>query len=114
MDSAPKYAPVLPNRKSPHATTASFQIDLHYAKLGVIARWDWDRYLRLASFLNYTPHELASLVCLPHVKLKPIERNNRFPGPVALLLTMLEAQALKNFSADIIANPLPNDPPQGP
>jgi hypothetical protein len=108
-----KYRPVLPNRKSPHQTPASLRVDLHYAHLGVIARWDWDRFLRLAAFLNYTPQELASVICLQHGKLARAEQTNRFPGPAALLLTLLEAQAMKDFSADIIKAPFPHDSPQG-
>lgn len=102
-----KFRPVLPNRKSQHRTPASLRLDLHYSHLGVVARWDWDRYLRLAKFLNYTPHELGSLVCLPHAHVDIAERKNSFPGPAALLLTLLEAKALAGLGSDVIANPFP-------
>ena len=102
-----KFAPILPNRHSPHQTPASLRVDLRYAELGIVARWDWDRYLRLAAFLNYTPYELASVICIPHGRLWRCQRRNRFPGPAALLLTLLEAQAMKDYSEDIIANPFP-------
>jgi hypothetical protein len=108
-----KLRALLVNRESPRATPASLRIDLHYARLGVVTRWDWDRYLRLASFLDYTPAELASVICLEHRNLALCERRNRFPGTAALLLTMLEARALKSYSTDIIENPFPNDPPKG-
>ena len=107
MDKTLPYPPHLPNRQSPLQTPASLRIDLHYAHLGVKVRWDWDRFLRLAAFLNYTPAELASVICLPHGRLWYCERYNSFPGPAALLLTLLEAKALKGFTSDIIPNPLP-------
>jgi len=110
------FPPILPNRRSPAATPASLLIDLRYAKLGIIARWSWDRYIRLAAFLNYTPAELASVVALPHRKLKAIEAGTmRFPGSTALVLTLLEAQAMRNYSTDIIPQPFPtNDSPKSP
>jgi hypothetical protein len=112
-----KYPPVLHNKQSPHQTPGSFSIDLHYAKLGICARWDWDRYTRLATFLNLTPWELASLICLSHSACDTAQKRNKFRGPECMVLTLLEAQVLKNFSADIIPKPfptsLPHDPPQG-
>lgn len=95
------------NRGSRFRTTGSMRIDLHYAKLGILMRWDWNRYTRLCEFLNLTVHEMASLILLPHTHLESIERNNTFPGPAALLLTLLEANALKNYTNDVIAEPLP-------
>lgn len=109
-----KYPPYLPNRYSKHQTPASLLIDLHYARLGVRARWDWERYCRISTFLDYTPYELASLIHLTHAHVPAIEQNNKFPGPAALLLTLLEAQAMKDYSTDTIPNPFPHDFAQGP
>lgn len=95
------------NRGSPRRTFGSIRFDLHYAKLGIIARWDWDRYTRLAKFLDLTVHELASLICLRHRHLDLAQRDNVFPGPAALLLTLVEAQAMSAYTKDVIAEPLP-------
>lgn len=88
------------------ATPASHLIDGHYADLGVVRRWTWDRYQRLAAFLNLTEAELASLICMPHGHLPGAKGLNVFPGPAALLLTLIEAQAMKGYSADIIPDPI--------
>lgn len=101
-------APALvPNKGSRLQTPASLNIDVHYAQLNVIRRWNWERFHRLAAFLNLTHGELASLICLPHRHLKGIRARNVFPGPAALLLTLLEAQVLASYSNDIIPNPFP-------
>lgn len=95
------------NRGSPARTVGSMRFDFHYAKLGIIARWDWDRYSRLAAFLNLTAHELASLICLRHRHVEIAQRDNAFSGPASLLLTLLEAQAMSAYTKDVIAEPLP-------
>lgn len=97
----------VPNQGSKLQTPASLNIDLHYAHLDVIRRWNWERYHRLAAFLQLTYGELASLICLPHSQLKGIRERNVFPGPPALLLTLLEAQVLSAYSSDVIAQPFP-------
>jgi hypothetical protein len=104
----------VPNRGSKHQTPASLNIDLHYAKLGVVRRWNWERFHRLAAFLNMTYGELASTICLHHSLLEGVRARNVFPGPAALLLTLLEAQYLADYSNDIIANPFyaPSQDPQ--
>jgi hypothetical protein len=100
-------AGLLQNKGSPLQTPASLLTDVHYAKLNIVRRWNWDRFNRLAAFLQLTHGELASLICLPHSQLPGIRKRNVFPGPVALLLTLLEAQVLAQFSNDIIAQPFP-------
>lgn len=111
---ASRIPPLTPNRLSKHQTPASLRIDIHYARLSIVQRWNWERFHRLASFLNVTYGELASLIALPHSHLDGIRERNFFPGPAALLLTILEASILKNYSDDIIAQPFPTDyaPPQ--
>ncbi|MCW5549984.1 MAG: hypothetical protein KIT44_13555 [Opitutaceae bacterium] len=101
------YPPILPNRKSTDQTDATRQIDLHYAQLGIIARWDWERYTRLALFLNLTVYELASYILMPHSAVRRGQRDNRFPGPACLLLTLLEARATEAYGGDVIKNPMP-------
>lgn len=107
------YRPVLQNKSSPYKTAATLRIDLHYAKLGIIARWDWRRYARLAQFLNLTIYELGSTICLPHATVENAKNRNKFDGPVCLLLTLLEAQAMMTYTNDVIRNPFPHDPSQG-
>lgn len=99
------HLPIVANPVSKHKTAASLRIELHYAKLGIIARWDWERYQRLAAFLNVTVHELASVLCMPHKAVEVARQSNRFPGPVCLLLTLLEAQSMEKYTDDIIKDP---------
>lgn len=106
----PNRRPIFaPNKGSKLQTAASLNIDIHYAQIDVIRRWNWERYHRLAAFLNLTHGELASFICLPHSQLAGIRTRNVFPGPAALLLTLLEAQVLANYSDDIIAQPFPKE-----
>ncbi len=102
---------LLPNKGSPHQSPSSLLIDVHYAKLNLVRRWNWDRFHRLAAFLRLTHGELASLVCIQHSHLNGIQRRNVFPGPAALLLTLLEAQVLAKCSNDIIPQPFPQYAP---
>lgn len=101
-----KFKPVLPNRESRHKTAASLRFDLHYSHLGIIERWDRDRYDRLCLFLNLTRYELASFICWPHSQVDGAIERNRFRGPVCLLLTLIEAQAMRNYT-QVIKNPFP-------
>lgn len=106
------------NRHSEHRTHATIRFDIHYAKIALIERWDWKRFIKLSVFLRLTPYELGSLIALPHAHVNFAQRDNHFSGPAALILTLLEAQVMSKFTNDVIANPLPvttppNDPPQG-
>lgn len=101
--------PLTPNHTSKHQTPASLRIDLHYARLNLIRRWNWERFHRLAAFLNVTYGELASLIALPHSQLYTCRERNYFHGSAALLLTLLEANALKDYSEDVIAQPFPTN-----
>lgn len=93
---------LLPNGPT-FRTSASLAFDLHYAHLNIQRRWDRERYDRLARFLGLTRYELASLVCWRHSHVETAMMTNTLPGPVCLLLTLLEAQAMKNCNADAIA-----------
>lgn len=103
-----------PNYGSEKATPQSLKIDLHYKELNIWERWTWDRYVRLSRYLNLTPEELASVVCLKHQRLEHFERENhlysfKLPDrPVALLLTMLEAHVLKHLTTDVVESPMPD------
>lgn len=104
--------PGLPNQSSAHKTPGSQLVDLHYARLRLVERWDWMRFVRLANFLQLTPWELASLALIRHDLLEAYKRRGmlpmRSPAPTALILTLLEAQALKGWVNDIIPNPFPS------
>lgn len=104
----------LPNSGSKHASPASLKIDLHYAHLRIWDRWNWERFVRLAKFLNVTLPELASIACIPHDQIDNFERRNRLmQGQVpnraaALVLTVLEHHVCREFTKDTVPNPFPN------
>lgn len=98
---------VLPNKQSPNQTAGSVRFDVHYARLGIVKRWDQRRYDRLAGFLGLTRYELASLICLRHESIDNHFKVGKFPGPAALLLTILEAQALKDYVNDVELEAIP-------
>lgn len=87
-------------------------IDTSYASLNLVPRWNWIRFMRLANFLKLTPWELASLAIIRHEALDSYKRRGALPmmnpAPTALILTLIEAQALKGWTDDIIPNPFPN------
>ena len=91
-----------------YETMGSARIDLHYAKLGIDRRWTWERFLRLAGYLRLTTGELASTVRISHGQIETCHRANRFPPPVALLLTLLESHVTAGLVPDAIQSPLPN------
>lgn len=105
----------MPNASSPHKTPATVIYDQHWRSLDLIGRWDWDRYVRLCSFLSHTPYELGSLVMLSHKNVDLFKQYNRLvvglgdgaAQPVALVLTLLEAHVLRAVKSDAIQNPFP-------
>lgn len=101
-----KTNPLLPNSASQKQTLGSRRIDLHYAKLGLPRRWTWTRFMELCSFLRVTPEEMASTIGMLHRHLPIAYRRNQFPGPAALLLTLIEANVKKGLSEDIVENPI--------
>lgn len=97
----PLSSKLLPNGPA-NRTSASFAFDLHYAKLNIRRRWDRERYDRLARFIGLTRYELASFICWPHGCVDTAMKTNAFPPTVALLLTLVEAQAMKNCNKDAL------------
>lgn len=99
----------LPNIGSEHATQASLQIDANYAIAFRQHPWTWDRFIRLCSFLNVTPGELASAVRMPHSCLPGFERDIRMRGEGAgaweLLLTSYETAAYSPIADPVQPNP---------
>lgn len=103
----------LPNVGSPHQTPASLATDAHYMSLRLVPRWDWDRFARLSAFLKLTPYELGSLALITHKEVGAWSQNNLLPMKeadarrAALILTLIEAHILKDYTSDIIENPFP-------
>ncbi len=85
--------------------------DVHFSNLHLMQRWDWDRYARFCQFLGMTAYEVASLVTMRHDAVDNFRLKNRITGhnahAIALLLTIFEAWACKEWSHDVIANPFP-------
>lgn len=108
------YAAVLPNEGSKGQTPASLAIDVHYATLMLVERWNWERFVKLCTFLKMTSCEVASLVMLPHSKLVAYQLRNVLPlhrahaSSVALSLTLLEAYLMRGLTEDVIENPFPD------
>ena len=104
----------LPNIGSSGQTPASLAIDVHYGKLMLVRRWDWERFIKLCHFLKMTDCEVASLVLLPHRCLPKYKRHNLLPltaahaESVALNLTLLETFLMRGLTEDVIENPFPN------
>lgn len=109
-----RYKPVLPNQGSAGQTPASLAIDVHYARLMLVERWDWERFVKLCTFLKMTPFEVASLVQLPHQYVERYRAKNVLPmrrahaASVALSLTLLEAYLMRGLTEDIIEKPFPD------
>jgi len=108
-----------PNARSSHRSPTSLVIDAHYAGLALTHRWTWERYTRLAAFLQLTKWELASLALIPHRRIERWERDFIFPFEPdvayahAMILTLIEANVLSNYTKDIIANPFPTSEAYG-
>lgn len=82
-------------------TSASLLISARYSKLKVRARWDKKRVDRLCRFLNITRHELETLV---GSKVDRVDVGKKLNMTICLLLTLLEATFLKEYTKDVIEN----------
>lgn len=102
MSTAKRSPVAAKNESSPHATPASTVMDTHYALIELVKKWDRDRVLRLCGLLKLTRYELASLIALPHKDMEIYFKQGVFPGPVCLLLTLLENSTVKDFILDPI------------
>lgn len=93
-------------RSNPLATStpASELIDIHYEVLGVKKRWTRDRIERLCGFLKISQSELASMTLAGHKSFDTYIKKGSFPGPLAILLTILESRYLAGFAPDVITN----------
>jgi len=88
------------------STPVSVLVDIHYAKLGVQGAWNRERVLRLCGWLQLTRYELASLIMLPHKQMDKYMAKDIFPGPAALLLSILE----NHLMSGVLQDAIPEDP----
>lgn len=80
-------------------------MDAHYARLGVVKKWNKARVDRLCGFLRMNYGEIASLLLMPHAEFKrKIISTRPFPGPLCLLLSIIERRYLQNYTKDTIDN----------
>jgi hypothetical protein len=116
-DRKPKFKirPKLPNPGSLHQTPASLILDVHYAKLLLVERWTWDRFIRFAAYLKMTPYELGSAALISHDMVDHLRSKNHLGGyrhqgvrAQALILTLLEAHLCGAIFHDVIQNPFPD------
>jgi hypothetical protein len=86
-------------------TAASLVIDAHYAKLRIRERWTAERIERLCAFLRISVGELGSLLGVQHGWWREhIKSTKPLGGPVCILLTIIEARFMKDFTKDVITN----------
>ena len=82
-------------------TSASLLISSRYSRLKIRARWDKKRVDRLCRFLNITRHELETLV---GSKVDRVDVGKSLNMTICLLLTLLEATFLKDYTKDVVEN----------
>jgi len=80
-------------------------MDAHYERIGVKKKWNKARVDRLCGFLRMNYGELASLLCMPHAEFtKILLKPKHFPGPLCLLLSIIEHRYMSEFTKDTISN----------
>ncbi len=84
----------------------SLLIDLHYKEVGLLERWDTRRVERLCSILNVTWRELASMMMHDHVEMENNRKDGKFPGPICILMTLIENHAISEIVPDPIDEPM--------
>lgn len=80
----------------------SLLIDIHYKEMGIEEIWDTRRVERLCSLMNITEGELASMMLVKHKDMEKYLKQDNFPGPVCLLLTIIENYAVSPILPDPI------------
>ena len=94
-----------PPGDSEYATSASILMDAHYARLGVVKKWNKERVDRLCGFLRMNYGEVASLLLMPHKEFQRVLISPKpFPGPLCLLLSIIEHRYLRHYTKDTIDN----------
>ena len=90
---------------SPYATSASLLMDAHYERLGIRKRWNRERVDALWGFLRMNYGEIASLVNMNHRQfVRAMLSTFGFPGPLCILLTIIEDQYMSGHTKDTISN----------
>ena len=86
------------------STPASTHIDIHYAKLELLKRWDRSRIERLCGYLKISQSELASMIAVSHNRFEGYLKRGIMAGPAALMLTVMESRYLSGKAPDVIPN----------
>ena len=84
----------------------SLLIDIHYKEVELAERWDTRRVDRLCSLINVTWRELASMMMFDHKEMEAARKAGKFPGPVCILMTLIENYALSDIVPDPIDEPM--------
>lgn len=82
------------------STPISLLSDSHYTLMGLADAWDRKRVLRLCEFMGISRFELASLIYAPHPRFEEWFEREAFPGPVLVLLTIIESSVMEGFLFD--------------
>ena len=80
----------------------SLLIDIHYKEMGIEDIWGTRRVKRLCSLMKVTEGELASMMLVRHKDMEAYIKFDEFPGPVCLLLTIIENYAVSPVLPDPI------------
>ena len=70
------------------------QIRDHYKKIGIPAKWNRERFMRMCQIGSYRPEEIGAMILLRPSELKTMLHNDKFSGPVALHLAIIEGVIL--------------------
>ncbi len=79
-------------------------MDAHYERIGVRKKWNKARVDRLCGFLRMNYGELASLLCMSHSEFKKLLLKPKYPGPLCLLLSIIEHRYMSDYTKDTIPN----------
>ena len=94
------------------STATTMAMDIHHAKMDTNGRWDRERFLRLASYLELTPHEMASMLLIKHSTMDRLLasdlRVNGGNKSLYLLLSIIE----QTYMGTLIGDPIELLPPQ--
>lgn len=102
------------NLGSKGQTAASVMLDTHWSMMRLESRWTWERFVRLAKFLEMTPYELASLVMLRHQDVPSyLERGMMHPKHrttrlIALFLQLVENHVMGAWDPAVVLDPFPH------
>ena len=84
----------------------SHLIDLHYRELDLESLWDSRRVDRLCSLIKVTDRELSAMMYLDYDEFKEYYKEENFPGPVLILLTLIENHSVSSLLPDPVEDKL--------